>query len=43
MLTVQSFQSILIEETLLGCEINFRVDGILSILPKYENYFPNLY
>jgi len=38
MLTAQSFQSILREWTLLACEIHFRVDGILSILPKYENY-----
>jgi len=43
MLTVQTFQSILREWTLLGCKIHFRVDGILSILPKYETYFANLY
>ncbi len=43
MFTAQSFESILREWTLLGCEIYLRVDGILSILRKYENYFPNLY
>jgi hypothetical protein len=38
MLADQSFQSILIEWALLAWKINFRVYGILSILPKYEKY-----